>query len=141
MSGGTYSLTSTLNDRFFEKLFHGRFIYSQSFCQKSAEREEVAEEIFFIFHFWWLTWYTNPGFASNKLKLTLFISEKLTGDADLPYSYHRSFVCINQEWKKCNKMNELSMWYLLHGKFIKRNIEIHIRKIVPLIVICYEYIV
>ena len=23
----------------FEKLFHGRFIYSQSFCQKSAERK------------------------------------------------------------------------------------------------------
>ena len=37
MSGGTYSLKSTPNDRFFEKLFHGHFIYSQSFCQKSAE--------------------------------------------------------------------------------------------------------
>ena len=34
ISGGTYSLKSTLNDRFFEKLF-----YSQSFCQKSVERK------------------------------------------------------------------------------------------------------
>ena len=39
ISGGTYSLKSTLNGRCFEKLFHGRFIYSQSFCQKSAERK------------------------------------------------------------------------------------------------------
>ena len=29
----------------FEKLFHGRFIYSQRFCG-----EKDAEEIFFIFH-------------------------------------------------------------------------------------------
>ena len=32
----------------FEKLFHGNFIFSQSFCQKSAERKEF----FFIFRFW-----------------------------------------------------------------------------------------
>ena len=31
----TYSLKSTPNDRFFEKLF----IYSQSFCQKSARKK------------------------------------------------------------------------------------------------------
>ena len=39
----------------FEKLFHGRFIYSQSVCQK-------------LFHisFWCPTWGTNPGFTSNK---------------------------------------------------------------------------
>ena len=30
ISGGTYSLKLTPNDR-FEKLFHGNFIYSQSF--------------------------------------------------------------------------------------------------------------
>ena len=44
-----------------EKLFHGRFIYSQSFCQKSAENY-----IFFHISFWCLTWDTNPGFKSNK---------------------------------------------------------------------------
>ena len=35
VSDWTYNLTSTPNGRFFEKLFNGRFIYSQSFYQKS----------------------------------------------------------------------------------------------------------
>ena len=40
VSSETYSLTSTPNDKIFEKLFHGNLIiYSQSFCQKSAERK------------------------------------------------------------------------------------------------------
>ena len=50
----------------FKKLFHGSFIYSQSFCQKSAERESRRRNIFlyFIFDDW-------PGirtqaFVSNK---------------------------------------------------------------------------
>ena len=38
ISDGTYSLKSTPNDR-FEKIFMEIFIYSQSFCQKSAERK------------------------------------------------------------------------------------------------------
>ena len=46
---------STPNGRFFEKLFHGRFIYSQSFCPKSAEDTD-------------LTWDMNKGFTSNKPK-------------------------------------------------------------------------
>ena len=33
-----------------EKLFHGRFIYSQSFCQKSAERK-LPNKIFFFYFF------------------------------------------------------------------------------------------
>ena len=49
----------------FEKLFHGRFIYSQSFCQKSAERKSPKKYFsYLIFDDW-------PGirtqaFASNK---------------------------------------------------------------------------
>ena len=39
ISGETYSLKSTPHDRFFEKLFMAVLIYSQSFCQKSAERK------------------------------------------------------------------------------------------------------
>ena len=39
ISGGIYSLKTTPNDRFFWETFHGNFIYSQSFCQKSAERK------------------------------------------------------------------------------------------------------
>ena len=37
--GVIYSLQSTPNDRFFEKLFMAVFIYSQSSCQKSVERK------------------------------------------------------------------------------------------------------
>ena len=39
ISGRTYSLKSTPNDRFFEKLFMAVLIHYQSFCQKSAERK------------------------------------------------------------------------------------------------------
>ena len=31
----------------FEKLFHGRFIYSQSLCQKSADRKSAADNAIF----------------------------------------------------------------------------------------------
>ena len=49
----------------FEELFHGRFIYSQSFCQKSAEKKSPKKYFsYFIFDNW-------PGirtqaFGSNK---------------------------------------------------------------------------
>ena len=46
----TYSLTLTPNNRFFKKLFHGRFIYSQSFYQRSAERKSLKKYFsYFIF--------------------------------------------------------------------------------------------
>ena len=45
----------------FEKLFHGRFIYSQSFCQKSAERKSPKKYIsYFIFDDW-------PGIRTQAL--------------------------------------------------------------------------
>ena len=63
VSGGIYRLTSTPNDRFlknyfmaglfysqsFQKLFHGRFIYCQSFCHKSAERKSLKKYCFHCF--------------------------------------------------------------------------------------------
>ena len=64
MSGRTYNLMSIPNDRFL-RYFHGRFIYSQSFCQKSAERKTPKKYFsYLIFDYW-------PGirtqaFASNK---------------------------------------------------------------------------
>ena len=39
MNGGTYSLKSTPKHKFFEELFLAIFIYSQTFCQKSAGRK------------------------------------------------------------------------------------------------------
>ena len=49
ISGGTNSLKATPNYRFFKKLFMAILFYSQSFCQKSAEK--IAEEILFVFRF------------------------------------------------------------------------------------------
>ena len=48
MSGGTYSLKSTPNNRFVRSI-SWQFVYSQSFCQKSAESKS-PEEYFHIFH-------------------------------------------------------------------------------------------
>ena len=39
ISGGTYSLKSTPNDRFFEKRFMAVLIYFQRFYHKSAEKK------------------------------------------------------------------------------------------------------
>ena len=49
----------------FEKFFYGNFIFSQSFCQKSAERKS-PKECFLNILFCCLTCDTNLGFASNK---------------------------------------------------------------------------
>ena len=38
----------------FKKLFHGRFIYSESFCQKSAERKSQKKYFFFVHISWTL---------------------------------------------------------------------------------------
>ena len=46
MSGGTHNLTSTPNDRFLRKFFIAGFIYSQSFCQKSAEMKSPTKYFF-----------------------------------------------------------------------------------------------
>ena len=90
ISGGKYSLKSTLNDKFSWKTFHGNFIYCQSFYRKSAERNCLRnifvfcfdvwpERVFtrnrlrgnrlrntFCISFWCLAWNSNPGFSSNK---------------------------------------------------------------------------
>ena len=59
ISEGTFGLKSTPNDRFFfEELFMAIFIYSQSFCQKSAERKSLKK----YFSYFVLM----SGFSSNK---------------------------------------------------------------------------
>ena len=44
--------------------FYGNFIYSPSFCQKSAERENPRRNIF-IFSYWCLSWDLNLGLMST----------------------------------------------------------------------------
>ena len=60
----------------FEKLFHGRFIYSHEFLSEICWEKVVEEICFFIFSFWCLMWDTNPSFTSNKP--TLIYSLKST---------------------------------------------------------------
>ena len=55
VSGGTYSLKSTPNDRFFEKRFHGNFFYLFPEFLPEIGGEEVVEEIFSYF------FYVGPG--------------------------------------------------------------------------------
>ena len=75
ISGGTYSLKSTPNERFFWETFHGNFIYSQRFSQKSAERKS-PKKYFFCILFWCLAWDSNPGFSSNKPSSNLYSYSK-----------------------------------------------------------------
>ena len=50
ISGGAYSLKSTPNDRFFEKLFMAIFYLFSEFLPEICW-QEIAEEILFVFHF------------------------------------------------------------------------------------------
>ena len=56
--------------RSFKKLFHGRFIYSQSFWQKCVEKKSPKKYFsYFIFDDWPVIW--TQTFASNKSPLYL----------------------------------------------------------------------
>ena len=50
ISGGAYSLKSTPNDRFFEKLFLAILFWHSEFLPEICS-EEIAEEILFVFCF------------------------------------------------------------------------------------------
>ena len=47
----------------FWEIFHGNFNYSQSFCQKSAERKSPKK---YFLYFVLMSGLANPGFSSNK---------------------------------------------------------------------------
>ena len=51
-SNGTYSLRLTTNNRFFSVTFHVKFIYTQSFCQKTAKNKSSKKYIYFHTPFW-----------------------------------------------------------------------------------------
>ena len=62
------TVSSWLRTTEFWKTFHGNFIYTQSFCQKSAEKQSVAKGTFFHISFCWrcLSLYLNRGHMSDK---------------------------------------------------------------------------
>ena len=67
ISGGTYSLKSTPNDRFFEKLFMAVLIILRVFA-RNLLRGNRRRNTFRIL-FWCLDWGSNPGLPSNKTTL------------------------------------------------------------------------
>ena len=69
VSGETYSLTSTPNDRFLRNFYIACLLFSEILPEIS--KKEIAEGVFFHILFWCLTCDTNPGFMSNKPKLYL----------------------------------------------------------------------
>ena len=64
INGGTYSLKSTSNDRFFEKLFMAILFTLRVFARN--QQSPRAEEILLYILFWCLAWGSNLGFTSNK---------------------------------------------------------------------------
>ena len=63
MGGPTVKRRLRMTD--FWAPFHGNFICSQRFCQKSTERKSPKKYLF-IFSFWCLPWDINLGLTSNK---------------------------------------------------------------------------
>ena len=61
ISDGTYSLKSTRYDRYFEKLFM-TILFTLRVFGRNLLRGNRRNRILF----WCLTWYSNPGFSSNK---------------------------------------------------------------------------
>ena len=79
ISSGTYNITLTPNDRYFEKLIHGRFIFTlrEKFLLEIC-LEEVAEKMYILMpHLRY-----KPGLTSNKptriaeLPIVVIIKEK-----------------------------------------------------------------
>ena len=64
ISGGTYSLKSTPNDRFFEKVFM-IILFTLRVFARNLLRGNCRKNTFCIL-FWCLTWSSNPGFSCNK---------------------------------------------------------------------------
>ena len=64
ISGGIYSLKSTPNNRFFEKLFMAILFILRVIARNllSGNRRRNT----FRISFWCLAWDSNPGFSSNK---------------------------------------------------------------------------
>ena len=64
ISGETYSLKSTTNDKFFEKLFTAILFTLRVFTRNLLRGNRWRNT--FRISFWCLAWDLNPGFSSNK---------------------------------------------------------------------------
>ena len=92
MAGPTVDLRLTSNDWIFEKLFHGKFIFTLRVFARNLLRGNRRRNIFCIL-IWRLAYATNPGFTSNKS--TYYLLDY--GD----FHFHSThIVCVNSvhEW-------------------------------------------
>ena len=83
MSGGTYSLKSTSNDRFF--FFFDMLFMASLFTLRVSARNLLRgshRRNIFIFSFWCLTWDLNSGITSNKPRHNLLHY----GDLRMPFA-------------------------------------------------------
>ena len=75
----------------FEKLFHSRLSYLQSFCQKSAERKS-QKKYFFTFRF-------DVFFMTGLVTLRVFGRNLLRGNRRRNIFFHISFWCLSLDTK------------------------------------------
>ena len=92
ISGGTYCLKSTLNDRFFKKLFIA-ILFTLRVFARNLLRGNRRRNTFDIL-FWCLAWGSIPGFTSNMA--THYLLDY--GDFNInPYNF-KMFLCIFSQY-------------------------------------------
>ena len=89
MSGGSYSLTSTPNDKFLRNFFMAGLLFS-----------ELLPEICWDFHisFWCLAWDANPGFVANKTTHYLLDYNDFLIQSIWNFKFKFFLVCDGDRW-------------------------------------------
>ena len=99
MSGGIYSLKSTPNDRFFEKLFMAISEFLPEICW-----EEVDEEIFSYFRFvvWHGVWTLSDLYytSGNREGASIFYYRKIGKQKSQKFSFNRNEIGMEMELEK-----------------------------------------
>ena len=108
-SGGTYNLTSTLNDRFFWESFSWQFYLLSGFLAEICWEKNTEEIFLFIFLF-----YAWPGIRTRSLRLR---SQHYTNRHTFDYSlilqqYLKSYLSPLKYKKK------LAMMHLSYNSFV-----------------------
>ena len=101
ISGGTYSLKSTPNDRFVEKLFMA-ILFTLRVFARNLLRGNRRRNTFRI-SFWCLAWDSNPGFSSNKP------THYLLDHGDFKLTNIQTYIYIIGHY---NPLVRITIWFL-----------------------------
>ena len=95
ISGGTFSLKSTLNDKFLEKLFM-TILFNLRVFAKNLVKGNRRRNTFRI-SFWFLAWDSYPGYSNNKLTHYLLDHGDFTSDTCYNHwiAWHLALSCWN----------------------------------------------